>query len=268
MNEGWGSIPEGGISAKAAVAGPAALRGLHSQLADHLGQAIGSGEIVAGQQIVPEDLVESFGVSRTVVREVLKVLEAKGMVGARPRTGTRVRPQGEWNLLDGDVIRWRSAGPDAARQIEELLGIRSAIEPLAARNASKGCSPADRQALLEALEEMAEAVKQQDWDAFTDADVAFHSALLTASGSLVITQFVEPIEAALRVRHRLQLVPDSLDEAVVDSHQAILEAIIEGNGAQAEFASRRIVDVAGAETIDSLLSGERLGGSRAGSADG
>lgn len=254
--EDWGSVDEAArVIADPTHSEPPAIRGLHRQLAEQLGLAIATGEYSPGQQIVPEDLAEHFAVSRTVVREVLKVLEAKGMIAARPRTGTRIRPHGEWSLLDPDVIRWRSTGPDSARQIEELLGVRSAIEPLAARNASAVATATDRQALLDALEAMSAAVEEQDWDAFTDADVAFHRALLAASGSLIINQFAEPIEAALRVRHRLHLVPSVLGEEVVESHQAILDAILGGDGPQAELASRRIVDVAGAETVESLLLG-------------
>jgi DNA-binding FadR family transcriptional regulator len=217
--------------------------------------SIAAGEFAAGEQISPETLAETFAVSRSVVREVLKVLEAKGMIGARPRTGTRVRPQTWWNLLDPDVIRWRSTGPDSARQLEELLGIRGAIEPLAARNATSAATPSDIQTLTESLDAMSDAVASQNWLAFTEADVAFHRALLRASGSLVVDQLADPIEAALRVRHKLRLVPTVLSPQVISSHGAILDAIHRHDGAQAELASRQIVDVAGAEVMASLIGG-------------
>ena len=232
---------------------PIALRGLHGQLVESIGMSIAGGAVQAGEQIVPELLAEGFHVSRTVVREALKVLETKGMVGARPRTGTRARPQHEWTLLDPDVIRWRSTGPESARQLRELLGIRGAIEPLAARNASEVATPDVLQPMVVALGSMSRAVEDQDWGAFTDADIAFHRALLRASGSLVIEQFADPIEAALRVRHTLALVPATLSVTTVRSHQAILDEILLHNGPQAELMSRRIVDVAGAETVAALV---------------
>lgn len=232
---------------------PLLLRRLHGQLVESIGMSIAGGEVESGQQISPESLVEKFGVSRTVVREALKVLETKGMVGARPRTGTRARPQNEWKLLDPDVIRWRSTGPDSARQLEELLGIRGAIEPLAARNASDVASPGTVQPMVDALAAMSDTVSKQDWAAFTEADVSFHHALLSASGSLVIDQLADPIEAALRVRHKLRLVPTAFPETVVQSHQAILDAILCHDAPQAELMSRRIVDVAGAEIMAELM---------------
>jgi DNA-binding FadR family transcriptional regulator len=231
------------------------LRGLHGQLVESIGMSIAAGEFAAGEQISPESLAETFEVSRSVVREVLKVLEAKGLIGARPRTGTRVRPQTWWNLLDPDVIRWRSTGPDSTRQFEELLGIRGAIEPLAARNATAAATPVDIQALADSLVAMSDAVSTQDWPAFTEADVVFHRALLRASGSLVVAQLADPIEAALRVRHKLQLVPNVLSPDVIVSHEAILDAILRQDGAQAELASRQIVDVAGAEVMAALMVG-------------
>ena len=255
VEEDWDSITEGGRFMDTEVATGAMVRGRHGQVAERIGAAIATGEYHAGAQINPEALAERFDVSRTVVREVLKVLEAKGLVVAKPRIGTRVTPVTDWNLLDADVIRWRSIGADGARQIEELLGIRGAIEPLAARQASGAATPTDVESLRAAVAAMREAIARDDWESFTDADVTFHRALLAASGNLVVAQFAEPIEAALRVRHRQNLVPTRLSADVADSHSAIVEAIVAADGAEAELASRRIVDVAGAETVESLMRG-------------
>ena len=232
---------------------PASLRGMHGQIVEHLGTVIAEGGIEVGQQIVPEALADQFSVSRPVVREALKVLEAKGLIAARPRTGTRVRPAAEWSLLDPDVIRWRSTGPDSSRQLAELLGIRSAIEPFAARDASRRATPADIQGMVDALEAMASSVLEQDWESFTEADVLFHRALLRASGSLTVMQLAEPIEAALRVRRRQRLVPAYLSDEAVAMHQAILDAIVSHDGPGAELMSRRIVDQAGAEVMAALV---------------
>src|SRR6266567_361686 len=86
-------------------------RGLHGQLVQQLGQMIVAGELGADRPLVPEEIGHRFEVSRTVVRESLRVLEAKGLVSARPNVGTRIRPVQEWNLLDPDVIEWRAQGP-------------------------------------------------------------------------------------------------------------------------------------------------------------
>lgn len=242
----------GGAAALSDPWGASSGRGLHGHLVEQLGLGIARGDLAAGEQVIPDDLAAQFGVSRTVVREALRVLETKGMIAARQRTGTRVRERVEWDALDSDVIRWRAAGREARAQLEELLDIRGAIEPLAARKAS--ANPNLRFESFEAtLQEMSRALDTQDWAAFTEADVAFHRALLEASASLVIGRFAEPIEAAIRVRSGLRLIPDHLSADAIESHRAIVDAIRAQDGVAAELASRRIVDVAGAETIDSLM---------------
>ncbi|WP_345762098.1 FadR/GntR family transcriptional regulator [Diaminobutyricibacter sp. McL0608] len=241
-----------------AIMDPVPLRGLHGHLLERLGTAIADGSLAPGEQIVPESLAHSVSVSRTVVREVLKVLESKGLVTARQRKGTRVSPEHEWNVLDPDVIRWRSSGPSSARQLAELLALRGAIEPLAARTASEAATEDDLRTLDGWLTEMDTAVTNQDWAAFTDADVSFHRALLHASGSLAIERIADPIEAAIRVRHRLQLVPATLSAEMTQRHRDIVDAIRDHDSSSAEAASRRIVDVAGYETMTTLSA--RLGG--------
>jgi DNA-binding FadR family transcriptional regulator len=250
--EDWASIH--GLSAvDSKITQPAAIRGLHRRLVETLGVAIATSVLLEGSKIVPEDLAEEHDVARTVVREVLKVLGAKGMVVARPRYGTHVTLRGQWNLLDPDVIRWRSMGNDASRQIEELLAVRSAIEPLAARQASACATPDHIARLRQAIVSMRAASLERNWDAFIESDVVFHRALLESSGNLVVSQFAEPIEAALRVLHRRNLVPEPLPVDVSESHEAIVDAIVGGDEAGAELASRRIVDMAGAERMESRI---------------
>ena len=111
-------------------------RGLHGQLVQQLGQMIVSGDLGADRPLVPEEIGQRFEVSRTVVRESLRVLEAKGLVSARPNVGTRVRPVSDWNLLDPDIIEWRAFGPQRDDQRRELCELRWTIEPLAARLAA------------------------------------------------------------------------------------------------------------------------------------
>ncbi|MFE7514047.1 FadR/GntR family transcriptional regulator, partial [Streptomyces sp. NPDC057540] len=111
-------------------------RGLHGQLVQQLGQMIVSGDLGADRPLVPEEIGQRFEVSRTVVRESLRVLEAKGLVSARPNVGTRVRPVSDWNLLDPDIIEWRAFGPQRDDQRRELNELRWTIEPLAARLAA------------------------------------------------------------------------------------------------------------------------------------
>ena len=115
-------------------------RGLHGQLVDALGSRIVGGEIQPGETIDGEAIEAEFEVSRTVVREALKVLSAKGLIDARPRLGTFVRDRAYWNLLDADVMAWRgrAENPDSRLVLElgevrtELAATRSERERLVA----------------------------------------------------------------------------------------------------------------------------------------
>ena len=137
-------------------------RGLHGQLVQQLGQMIVSGDLGADRPLVPEEIGQRFEVSRTVVRESLRVLEAKGLVSARPNVGTRVRPVSDWNLLDPDIIEWRAFGPQREGQRRELCELRWTIEPLAARLAAGQSRDDIQQRLADMVEIMGHALAQGD----------------------------------------------------------------------------------------------------------
>ena len=112
-------------------------RGLHGRVVDELGRLIVGGRWTAESPLPNEDeLAAEFGVSRTVVRESIKVLQAKGLVEVRPRTGTRVRARRAWHLLDADVVRWQFADMERGEDLRELHEVRSTIEATAARLAA------------------------------------------------------------------------------------------------------------------------------------
>ncbi|MFC9331569.1 FadR/GntR family transcriptional regulator [Kitasatospora sp. NPDC057015] len=229
-----------------------APRGLHGHLVHELGRDIAHGRLAAGDQIVPEDVGERHGVSRTVVREALRVLESKGMVVARPKTGTRVRPVEEWDLLDRDVILWRAQSSHWRSQLADLLDMRAAIEPLAARGCARRATPEDIVHLLAHCATMDKAVSSRDWPAFHKADRAFHGKLLAASGNLALRRLSGAIDAVLEVRSTLELEPESIEPDVVTAHYAIVEAISHRDPTQAETASRTLIDTAEHE-IDQAL---------------
>lgn len=234
--------------------GAASPRGLHPFVVDRLGRVIASGQLTAGDQIVPEDLGRELGVSRTVVREALRVLESKGMVAARPRTGTRVRPVEDWNLLDQQVILWRVLGPGRDQQLRDLMDLRGAVEPSAALGACESADNDDVAALLGYCSLMEQAVQAGDLGAFTANDASFHTRLLTASGNLLYRQFIGPVEAVLRARADLELMPAHVDSIAVSNHRAITEAIRTGDRDGAEQLTRQLVTVARDEIFRELES--------------
>ncbi|RUQ04148.1 FadR/GntR family transcriptional regulator, partial [Curtobacterium sp. HSID17257] len=180
-------------------------RGLHAHVLETLGQRIVDGVLPAGTVVRPELVASESGVSRSVVREALRVLQSLGLVEPRQRVGTLVLPVTSWELLAPTVIRWRGASPAYFVQQRELLELRLGVEPVAAAlvagagDASGAAgSPAD--AVLLAARDMLDAWAREDSRAYLEADVRFHRALLTGSGNAVFTHFAGTVEALLRTR--------------------------------------------------------------------
>lgn len=227
-----------------------AVVGRHTQLVEILGTRIVQGDIPVGQQIVPEQLGEQFGVSRSVVREALRSLEANGLVGARPKLGTHVLPQAHWESLHSDVIRWRINGPHGMEQFAELMDIRTGLEPIAARRCAERRAPTLTVELQAACDQMAAAVASGNVADFTDADIRFHTAIWSWAGSWTFARLADVVAAALGARAALHMFPDHLDEAAVASHRQITEHIVAGNGGLAEEATRDLVRIAAAEVAE------------------
>jgi DNA-binding FadR family transcriptional regulator len=218
-------------------------RGLHGQLVQQLGQMIVSGDLGADRPLVPEEIGQRFEVSRTVVRESLRVLEAKGLVSARPNVGTRVRPVTDWNLLDPDIIEWRAFGPQRDDQRRELLELRWTIEPLAARLAAGHGREDVQQRLADMAEIMAHAAAQNDALTFTRADVEFHTLLLQIAGNKMLEHLSGIVSSALHVSGGSVTGCERPGDTSVGLHQRIVEALAEGDGGTAEAAMRQLLAV-------------------------
>lgn len=218
-------------------------RGLHGQLVQQLGQMIVSGDLGADRPLVPEEIGQRFEVSRTVVRESLRVLEAKGLVSARPNVGTRVRPVSDWNLLDPDIIEWRAFGPQRDDQRRELSELRWTIEPLAARLAA-GHGRADvQQRLGDMVEIMGHAMSQGDALTFSRADAEFHSLLIQLAGNRMLEHLSGIVSAALQVSGGPVTGCDRPNESSLAHHGRIADALAAGDGAAAEAAMRQLLAV-------------------------
>ncbi|MGW4114696.1 FadR/GntR family transcriptional regulator [Actinosynnema sp. NPDC004786] len=208
-------------------------RGVHYQVVHDLGSRIVGGRYAPGDVLDLRELGEELDVSLTVLREALKVLTGKGLVDARQKRGTFVRPRSAWDLLDADVIDWRIDGGDAARVLRDLADLRSVIEPAVAHRAAGRRTEADLAALDAALRAMAEA--GGDAVAAAEADVAFHRALLAATGNELFARMDLLLEPGLRARDRLVHAHTGVDDPV-PSHRAVLDAVRAGDAARAELA--------------------------------
>ncbi|MGW1036272.1 FadR/GntR family transcriptional regulator [Streptomyces antibioticus] len=218
-------------------------RGLHGQLVQQLGQMIVSGDLGADRPLVPEEIGQRFEVSRTVVRESLRVLEAKGLVSARPNVGTRVRPVSDWNLLDPDIIEWRAFGPQRDDQRRELSELRWTIEPLAARLAAGHGRDDVQQRLGDMVEIMGHAMAQGDALTYSRADTEFHALLIQVSGNRMLEHLSGIVSAALQVSGGPVTGCDRPTEVSLAHHGRIVDALAAADGGAAEVAMRQLLTV-------------------------
>lgn len=217
-----------------------------------LGLRIATGELAPGDRVVPEEIAAEHGVARSVVREALRVLEAKGMVRPRQRVGTLVLGREDWDALDAEVIAWRLQGPDRVAVLSDLEELRAAVEPRAARLCCEHATAADLGALAELATTMRRLGSRGDLAGFTAADVAFHSRLLHASGNAAFVRLEGTFEALLRAREDLDTLPHRIEEGVLALHEEIAEAIAAEDPDRAELAARTLIDGARAEVLDRL----------------
>ncbi|MFI7415830.1 FadR/GntR family transcriptional regulator [Nonomuraea sp. NPDC049684] len=232
------------------------LRGLHGQVLDAVGRSLAGGELRAGQVLRLEDVQERYGVSRTVAREAVRVLESKRVVTSRPRVGVTVRPMSAWNLYDPQVIRWRLASPGREAQLRELAELRVAVEPAAAALAASRPDPRVRDELAAHARAMDAAAREGDSQAYLTADAAFHRVLLTASGNGMFAQLAEVTDVLLEARRELLVLPERLETTAIGLHHEIAEAVAAGRPAEAARAAADIVGRARAE-VEQILAGGR-----------
>jgi DNA-binding FadR family transcriptional regulator len=214
------------------------------QVLSSLGSAILGGRHAPGDVLPREDeLMASLGVSRTTLREAIKVLSAKGLVQTRQRIGATVRPRKDWNLLDPAVIGWHPDIRSEKELIAGLLEVRRIIEPAAAELAALRATAADLAVIEDAFRRMEEAPPDQP-RASSDADLAFHSGIIAASGNVVLQRIGSTIEAALSAEFMItNTVTDSPREALA-AHRTIMERIRFRDAAGARDAMNEMLDIA------------------------
>jgi DNA-binding FadR family transcriptional regulator len=230
-------------------------RGLHGAVVHEIGVRIVKGELEPGDTLPDNGTVDEGAVSRTVVREAIKVLAAKGLVESRPKVGTRVRPRRDWNLLDPDVLAWQiEAGPDS-RFLEQALELRRMIEPAAARLAAERATDVQIAALYELYEAMAAA--GDDLDAFMEPDLRFHTLLLEACGNELLEHMSEIFAAVLRTIFAYSSSSSSSYPRAARRHRAIVQAIEARDPDAAELAVLRLSDDTKKDLTSALRQGSR-----------
>jgi DNA-binding FadR family transcriptional regulator len=214
---------------------------LHDSVVQRWGWDIVSGALPPGTRIVADDAATQLGVSRTVVREAVRVLESMGLITVRRRVGITVLPPEQWNPFDANIIRWRLAGPDRLRHLQSLSELRSAVEPLAARLAARNASPEQCGALTAAVIGMSSTARSANAASYLGHDSDFHRTLLEASGNPMLAGLADVVVEVLAGRTRHALMPTVAEPEAIRLHGVVASAVQSGDGAAAEEAMRAIV---------------------------
>jgi DNA-binding FadR family transcriptional regulator len=228
-------------------------RNLHARVIEEIGESIVSGVLHPGEPLPGESqLAEQMSVSRTVLREALKVLAAKGLIETRQKTGMRVRDPAFWNHLDADVLSWRCAAMPTEDFVEKLVEMREIIEPAAVMAAARRRTPEQLQLIGVALDAMEDA---PDRDAWADADLRFHDAVLVATNNELLSSLFSVVETALATFFIMSARTAKNFKYSLPQHRAVYEAIRRRRPNEAATAMRMMI----ADSRANMRKGKRRG---------
>jgi DNA-binding FadR family transcriptional regulator len=213
----------------------------HAQVVDELGRAIVAGTYPVGS-ILPGDveLAMRFKVSRTVLRETMKTLAAKGMIVAKARIGTRVTEKNQWNMFDSEVIAWHFDDDVTEEFLLQLYDIRLAVEPFAAGLAAERATPEDIELLMSLAGEM--AAPDHTTESLALADLQFHLAIADAAHNPFMHTLGSLIEAALVGMFRISTPPSQNGfTTIAQTHMRIVNAITAGDVQAARTAMEAVI---------------------------
>ncbi|QJR81268.1 FadR family transcriptional regulator [Alteromonas pelagimontana] len=217
---------------------------LSQRVTNELGKAIIAGAYSGNMGLPTEaQLCEEYGISRTAVREAVKMLAAKGLISSRPRQGIRVESPDNWNLYDTSVLKWMLESSPSLHVLKEFLQVRQAIEPQAAALAAR---KGDQNAIAEiakALEAMQAAAIQSEGN-LLEADLAFHTAVLQASGNRFFFQLRDFIRTALNVSIQHTTPAKGSKKTIAEEHNRVYIAILNGEAEQAKNMMSYLIDEA------------------------
>src|SRR4051794_28329733 len=198
-------------------------RGLHGELVHDIGLRILRGELEPGDSLAAG--WDDQDVSRTVVREAVKVLAAKGLIVSRPKTGTHVRERRYWHMLDPDVLAWHLEAEPRDDFYMSVLETRRLIEPAVAALAATRAQDDEMAELEAAFARMAQSAAS-DLPAYIEADIRFHEVILEGCHNELLTHLGSILRGVFRATFtRTQ----DLAEQTLPLHQAVLDGIRDGN---------------------------------------
>jgi len=212
---------------------------LHVQVARNISRSILSGEIPPGTKIPNEQsLCKQFAISRTALREALKLIISKGLLLSKSKVGTTVTEQNNWNYFDPQLLQWMDGLEDSNSFNQQFLGLRKAIEPEACALAAVNASAKQRIELSNTFQKMDEIAKSFNQESWTEVDMYFHRLIFLSTGN----DFYLPFGNVLATIFKSFIHHSSKDGGVcIEEHSAIYAAIMVGNPEQAREASRYLL---------------------------
>ena len=251
-------MPAKTLRASRSFEGGRALR-LHGVIARDIGVRIVSGRIVPGQVLDGEiEASERLQVSRTAYREAVRILAAKGLIESRPKLGTRVSEPRHWHLLDPDVIRWIFSDTPDESLLSALFELRTVVEPAAAALAAQRCTPEQLRVMRHALDIM--AATSLAVDEGQQADCAFHTALLEASGNPFLVSLTSSVAAAVTWTTIFKQRKRPLPRDPIPDHERVYEAVASRNETAAREVMAELVRLALLDTTGEGRTSSRAAG--------
>ncbi|MGC2029640.1 MAG: FadR/GntR family transcriptional regulator [Steroidobacteraceae bacterium] len=220
------------------------LRGKQGKIIRSLGMAIVRGKYKSGTFLPAEpQLLKRFKVSRTSLREAIKVLSAKGLLESIQKLGTRVRIEDHWDMLDPDVFSWHDLSSANEALLHDLIEVRLVIEPSSAGLAATRGTISDHRQIARAAAAMLAAI--HDPEKYTHADAIFHYAVFSASHNRFLFRFYEImskfLEASFSLQQQFSARTAEDFKRDYEDHATVLRAIEKRDGAEAERAMRHVI---------------------------
>jgi DNA-binding FadR family transcriptional regulator len=215
---------------------------MHERVLEAVGIAIASGALPPGSRLTLGGIQAEYGISRTVARDTMKVLESMNLVYSRRRVGIVVQERGLWNVFDPKLVRWRLASDRREIQYSSLTELRIAVEPIAAAGSARRASAAERARLGDLAAELRRLGEAGDLEAFLAVDIEFHRLLLHSCGNEMFSSLEGMVAEVLTSRTHQGLMPFKPRNEALQAHEDVAAAVARGDAVSAEAAVHRILD--------------------------